>query len=89
MKVNSINTNTINNSYSKLSFKHSAVPYPEYEYAYYNSNSFLDSIAEKISQLFSPKVSKEADIIKNNIDNLYDYNNSKTTPQKQLLSVLA
>ncbi len=87
MKVNSINTiNTLNNNYSKLSFKHTAVPYPEYEAAYYNTNSLLDSIVDKISQLFSPKVSKEADKIKTQIDNIYD---QKTNPKKQLLSVLA
>ncbi len=85
MKVNSINT--INNNYNKFSFKHTAVPYPEFEYAYYNtSNSLLDSISELISKLFSPKVSKETVEIKNQIDNIYD---KQADPKKQLLSVLA
>ena len=54
MKVNSINT--ININFLKPSFKHSAVPYPEYEAAYYNSDSVLEAITYKISQLFSPKL---------------------------------
>ena len=89
MKVNSINT--LYNNYSKLSFKHTAVPYPEYESAYYNSSNGFSALAEKLSQLFSPKVSKETINIKSKIDSIYEQKSDKNNlnPKKQLLSVLA
>lgn len=88
MKVNSINS--INYNSYKPSFKHTAVPYPEYEKAYKyatSSNSVMSTIINKISDLFSPEVTKEAVEIKSQIDKLY---NIKTpSPKEHLLSVLA
>ncbi len=81
MKINPIN----NITYSKQSFKHTAVPYPEYEKAYIYITEDK-SIFDKISKLFNPKVNKEAQRIKTVIDNTY---NGTPNPKKQLLSVLA
>lgn len=72
MKINSISsTNYINNSY-KPSFKHVAVPYPEYEDAYIvkhtNPANKISVIINKISDLFHPEVTKEAQNIKSKID---------------------
>ncbi|HIS88765.1 TPA: hypothetical protein IAA87_05020 [Candidatus Avigastranaerophilus faecigallinarum] len=94
MKVNSINSFNYNSTIP--SFKHTAVPYPEYESAYYkNSDTFsekIQNIAEKIAALFSPKVTEEAAKIKANIDSVYLNKSSlddNLSPKKQLLSVLA
>lgn len=94
MKVNSISSFNYNST--KPSFKHTAVPYPEYENAYYNTQSNLETkiigLANKISDLFSPKVTKEAAEIKSGIDSVYDNKMDKETKisaQKHLLSVLA
>ena len=91
MKVNSINSiNTINNNSYKQSFKHTAVPYPEYEKAYLyadKSSSFVSSIINKISDLFNPEVTKEAVEIKSKIDKLYSV--KTPSPKEHLLSVLA
>ncbi|MCD7780615.1 MAG: hypothetical protein LUH05_08090 [Candidatus Gastranaerophilales bacterium] len=93
MKVNAINTYNYNNA---ASFKHTAVPYPEYAGAYTSKQdsekSAITSFISKISSLFSPKVNEEAQQIKSEIDNIYvntavDADESK--PHEKLLSVLA
>lgn len=94
MKINAINSyNYISN---KTSFKHTAVPYPEYEsaYAYSNDSEFVsrkvDSVVSKLASLFSPKVTKEANTIKSDIDSIY--NNNKSTVRdirKNTLSIVA
>lgn len=76
MKINSISsTNYINNSY-KQSFKHVAVPYPEYENAYIakhtNPENKIAALINKISDLFHPEVTKEAKNIKSKIDDAYE-----------------
>ena len=88
MRVNSINNVSSNNS---LTFKRSAVPYPEYRSAYlpsseYSSQSRISLIVDKISKLFNPEVTKEAKQIKNQIDNLYA---QQQTPKEHLMSVFA
>ena len=88
MKVNSINT--INNNYNKYSFKRTAIPYPEYEKAYLyakSSDTFVNSLINKITALFNPEVTKEAVEIKSQIDKLYSV--KTPSPKEQLLSVLA
>ena len=88
MKVNSINT--INNNYNKYSFKRTASPYPDYENAYLyakSSDTFVNSLINKITALFNPEVTKEAVEIKSQIDKLYSV--KTPSPKEQLLSVLA
>ena len=85
MKVNSINN--LYNYNNKQSFKRTAVPYPEYAYACNENDSVLNTLANKISQLFSPKVTKDAVEIKSKIDKIYDP--ASLSPREQLLSVLA
>ncbi len=80
MRINPIN----NITYKTQSFKHTAVPYPEYEKAYIYAAADT-SIFHKIAKLFNPKVDKETEKIKTVIDKTY---NGIPTPQKQLLSVL-
>ena len=94
MKVNSISSFNYNSI--RPSFKHTAVPYPEYESAYYNApdtfGTKILNIADKITELFSPKVTKEASQIKANIDDVYANKTvdiDELPPKKQLLSVLA
>lgn len=93
MKVSSINSissyNT--NKSANLSFKHIAVPYPEYEErgAYSNNHhlnvqSKISQLVGKISDLFHPSVTKEANEIKKQIDQLYDEKDANS----QLISVL-
>lgn len=89
MKINSINTNFNTKNYN-YSFKHSAVPYPEYKAAYFfvpKSENILDSFIEKVTALFNPDVKKDADIIKNQIDKIYA--GTKESPKQAMLSVLA
>lgn len=91
MKINSISLNYNNKN---INFKHSAVPYPEYEYAYYSPKnlSFENKVSQafkKISSLFTPDVSRESYKIKSNIDNIYAINEKKLDPKAKLLSVLA
>ena len=91
MKVNAINNTQNVNTYKNVSFKHTAVPYPEFESAYNkpaDSSDFMLAFAEKISKFFSPEVRKEADNIKNTIDYVYD-NDKNQQPKKALLTVLA
>ena len=88
MKVNSINSIKYNTY--KQSFKHTAVPYPEYEKAYKyttSSENIVSSIINKISDLFNPEVTKEAIEIKSKIDKLYSV--KTPSPKEHLLSVLA
>ncbi len=88
MKINSIN-NTIFNNNKSISFKKTAVPYPEYKKAYIypeTSNGAINNLVDKISALFHPQVTKEAVDIKSKIDSIYA---TPQTPQDQLLSVLA
>lgn len=78
MRVNAINQyrmnkiNDFNNNCS--SFDRTAVPYPEYEYAYYQQKQedLLSYIADKLSNLFNPRIDKESQMIKENIDALCD-----------------
>ena len=85
MKVNSIN---LINTYSKPSFKHTAVPYPEYANAYKNNdNNGINSLLNKISSFFTPQVTNEAKEIKEQINNIYTDNN--TSAKKHLMSVFA
>lgn len=87
MKVNSINNTLYNTKTQRPSFKHTAVPYPEYEKAYAaknNSENIFSVLISKVSDLFKPEVTKEAKEIKAQIDKLYG-----STPQDKLLSVLA
>lgn len=94
MKINSISSFNYNSN--KINFKRTAVPYPEYEYAYNNQNDSdfgkqVGNIIDKISDLFSPSTVKEADRIKSGIDNIYIQSEAlkNKTPKAQLLSVLA
>lgn len=88
MKINSItNYGQVSRN---LNFKHSAVPYPEYESAYHKNEkefNIVENFVQKIAELFSPKVSKEAEFIKQEID--YIYSDSQVTPKQALLSVIA
>lgn len=92
MKINSINTINNTNVIKQASFKRTAVPYPEYKDAYYadrdNIQDTITTIISKISDLFHPEVTKEADKIKSKIDDIYDRYPEKAV-RKQLLSVLA
>ncbi len=91
MRINSINnfSNIYNNN--KTSFKHVAVPYPEYENGYkpqpHHSKFKIDSIVNKLSELFTPEVTKQADEIKQQIDIVCD--DEDQSPKDNLLSVLA
>lgn len=92
MKINSINS--INYMSKEISFSHTAVPYPEYENAYYyhNNQSSINRAVDRISALFSPEVTQKSQFIKDNINKIYDKNiqqNSYNEPGKHLLSVLA
>ena len=90
MKINSISSFNYNSN--KINFKRTAVPYPEYEYAYNKqNNSDFGNIIDKIAGLFSPSTVKEADRIKSGIDNIYMQSETlkDKTPKAQLLSVLA
>ncbi len=92
MKINSINTfnNTI--ALKQTSFKHTAVPYPEYKDAYsnkqYDLQDRISNLVTKIADLFHPEVTKEAKEIKSQIDDIYDDDSSREVNQR-LLSVLA
>ena len=90
MRVSSINN--INYNRSMPSFKHTAVPYPEYPNAYNACDKTVEtkilSTIEKLTDLFSPKVSKEAQEIKAGIDNIYA-NSAKKAAKQRLISVLA
>ena len=88
MRVNSINN--VSSYNDSLTFKRSAVPYPEYRSAYlpsteYSSQSRISLVVDKLSKLFNPEVTKEAKQIKNQIDNLYT---QQKTPKEHLMSVL-
>lgn len=90
MRVNSINN--INYNLNRPSFKHTAVPYPEFASAYEVienpvETKILNAI-DKLVDLFSPKVSKEAMDIKAGIDSIYTATPKKAAKQK-LISVLA
>ena len=93
MRVNSINNiNYTNYSKSVPSFKHTAVPYPEYPNAYKPCDRSIESTIittiEKLTDLFNPKVSKEAQEIKSSIDSIYA-NSAKQAAKQRLMSVLA
>lgn len=94
MKINSISS--FNYNVNRPSFKHTAVPYPEYEsaYSYNNDSEFVsrkvDSVVSKLAALFSPKVSKEAKAIKSDIDSIYKDNKVVVKdPRKKSLSYVA
>ena len=90
MRVNAINN--VNYNRSVPSFKHTAVPYPEYINAYKTCDRSIESTIlstiEKLTDLFSPKVTKEAQEIKSGIDSLYA-NSAKKAAKQRLVSVLA
>lgn len=90
MKISSINSiNTFGRPGSPRSFKQTAVPYPEYIDAYiYDSadeKGFFGKIADKISDLFNPQVSKEAKEIKSQINTIFD-EKQKNQPQIVLVA---
>lgn len=92
MKINAINSATYMTS--GLSFKHSAVPYPEYEDAYNigNKSDTITRVVDKISALFTPEVTKKSQEIKNDINKIYSDGKNvdlSNNPKKHLLSVLA
>lgn len=90
MRVSSLNN--INYNKSVPNFKRAAIPYPEYPNAYNVceksvEKTIIDTIG-KLSDLFSPKVSKEAQEIKAGIDSMYP-DSAKKAAKQRLLSVLA
>ncbi len=89
MRVAQINNYSYNANMQKQSFKHSAVPYPEYIDAYVWDEVGLQdrimNVVSRISELFRSDVTDEASKIKSQINTIYD----ETNPKKQLLSVLA
>ena len=95
MKISPINTYS-NYKTNSVSFKHTAVPYPEFE-SYDMQEQTLDAklsaFAKKVSSFFSPKVTQEADKIKTGIDCLYSEPqtgvNTKKQAHKRLVSILA
>lgn len=92
MKINAINS--AGYMTKDVSFKHTAVPYPEYESAY-NKQSRTDAITrvvDKISALFTPEVTKKSQKIKEDINKIYSNENISSyeqSPKNHLLSVLA
>lgn len=92
MKINSINSFSVKPS--TFNFKRTAVPYPEYEKAYHHNNASFSkdvtNVIDKISTLFSPKVTEDANKIKSSINKIYaDDSLVNKTPKAQLMSVLA
>lgn len=91
MKINSISSINYNNN--TASFKHTAVPYPEYESVKNKtSESGISAFIKKVSALFTPEVTKEASEIKSGIDNIYSKKTCDYTPKEtkgQLLKVFA
>ena len=91
MKINAINS--VNYMTGGVSFKHVAVPYPEYEDAYYvkKQDSSFNKIAHKISALFTPEVTQKSKEIKEGINKIYEAQelNLDNNPNEHLLSVLA
>lgn len=87
MRVNSISSFNYKNN-NLQSFKHTAVPYPEYEGSYNQNDKSIykiDVLINKISDLFHPEVSKSAREIKSQIDKICEDN----SPKDSLMSVLA
>ena len=99
MKINSINNAYITNNNKNKSFKASAVPYPEYKTAYIVSckkAGTIEKMVDKISEFFSPKVTKEAKNIQKTIDLAFEEaaknvksNRTSKSAKQALLSVLA
>ena len=90
MKVSSINNINNYKAVRNVSFKNTAVPYPEFKSAYEKqtqNSDFILALTDKIAKLFSPEVRKEAANIKGSIDAAYDVKTQK--PKKALLTVLA
>ncbi len=89
MKINAINQAAY--SINSPSFKSTAVPYPEYREAYILERLPLDArisnFVSRISDLFTPSVTKEAREIKSQINSIFD--DDVAEPKKQLLTVLA
>ena len=90
MRVSSLNN--INYNKTVPSFKHTAIPYPEYPNAYdvcekSVEKTIINTIG-KLADLFSPEVSKEAQEIKAGIDSMYA-DSAKRAAKQRLLSVLA
>lgn len=88
MRVNKINT--INYISYKPAFKHTAVPYPEYQNKLQNTKPLHVKFSEIINELFNPTITKDSQNIKKQIDDLYqNKNNSGESPKKSLISVFA
>lgn len=81
MLINSVNNITANSTPLKpQSFKRTAVPYPEYNYAYnkgFSNENLFDVIANKLNDIFHPAVSNQAKDIKKQINTIFD--EGKTT----------
>ena len=79
MLINSVNNiNANGTSLKPQSFKHTAVPYPEYQNAYETSGSkenLFDVIITKLNDIFHPEVSAQAKNIKHQIDTIFDEGN--------------
>lgn len=88
MKINAINSAIY--SKGRPGFKSTAVPYPEYRDAYIIERLPLDerisNFVSRISDLFTPSVTKEAKEIKSEINSIFE--DDETNPKEQLLSVL-
>ena len=87
MRVNSINTYNYYNL--KPAFKHTAVPYPEYQHHVVNK-PFHAKISDVFNKLFNPEVTKKADEIKSEINVLYNNQpNLSNAKDKKVLTVFA
>lgn len=88
MKINSISSAIYTTG--RPGFKSTAVPYPEYKDAYIIERLPLDerisNFVSRISDLFTPSVTKEAKEIKSEINSIFE--DDETNPKEQLLSVL-
>lgn len=96
MRVNSINYMSSYSPKTNKSFGHTAVPYPEFEYAYNQQNnqpSVARRFVEKFSALFTPEITQKSQEIKSSINKIYDKpgktQDFNANPHKQLLSVFA
>ncbi len=94
MKINAINSSIYMTKHNR-NFKGTAVPYPEYENAYYSKTEpdAITRVVTKLSALFTPEVTQKSQEIKNGINKIYNDNKQTSdyvnTPKTHLLSVLA
>ena len=93
MKVNAINS--MNYMTGKVSFKNTAVPYPEYENAYYyvQQPSSFEKLLNRFSALFTPEVTQKSQAIKDGINKIYDSEEAvkgySRNPNSKVFSVIA